>query len=105
MSPRALRAALAAALLAGGAGSAGAETHVVRIERMAFEPALQQVQAGDVIEWRNEDVVPHTATSAAAGFDVEVAPGSSARSTVPQAGSFEVLCRYHPAMRMQLVVK
>jgi plastocyanin len=105
MRPHALRSVLAAALLVGVAGNAGARTHVIRIHRMAFEPALAQVRAGDVVEWRNEDVVPHTATSVAAGFDVEVAPGRRAQTPVAQTGDFEVICRYHPSMHLRLVAK
>lgn len=84
------------------AGEARAETHVVVIDRMAFRPATLQARVGDVIEWRNEDAVPHTATAAEAGFDVMLAPGATARSDVGTSGHFDVLCRFHPEMRMRL---
>lgn len=87
------------------AGEAAAATHVVVIDRMAFEPADLALERGDVIEWRNEDAVPHTATSAPAGFDVVLAPDEVARSPIAANGTFEVTCRFHPGMRMRLEVR
>lgn len=84
------------------AGEVLAETHVVLIDRMAFRPATLQARAGDVIEWRNEDAVPHTATAQAAGFDLVLTPGAIGRSEVTASGHFDVLCRFHPEMRMRL---
>ena len=84
------------------AGETRAETHVVLIDRMAFRPATLRAHVGDVIEWRNEDAVPHTATASQAGFDVMLAPGATGRSDVEVEGRFDVLCRFHPDMRMRL---
>ena len=100
------RPALVPALLACAlcAGRVAAAPHVVAIERMAFVPATLAVRVGDVIEWRNEDVVPHTATAVSAGFDVFLAPQGTQRITIRQAGPFDVSCRFHPDMRMRLEV-
>jgi plastocyanin len=101
-------AAFAALAVAGAfacAANARAETHVVPIRRMAFELPPAEVQVGDTIEWINEDSVPHTASSADAGFDATLAPGESARSTLSKPGRFDVTCRYHPGMSGVLRVR
>ena len=100
-------AAFALLVLAGAclAGEAFAATHVVEIEGMAFVPATLDVQAGDVIEWRNEDVVPHTATSAPAGIDLVLAAGETGSTRIERSGEFDVICRFHPQMRLRLVAE
>jgi plastocyanin len=96
--------ALASAAVAPGVDAAPA-THVVKIARMAYGPLPKTIRAGDTIEWRNEDVVPHTATAESAGFDATVEPGKSATTIVKTRGRFEVHCSYHPAMTAVLVVE
>ena len=81
-----------------------AATHVVVVERMSFGAMPAHVVAGDTIEWRNVDPVPHTATSEAAGFDAALAPGATATTVVSRAGRHEVVCRYHPGMTATLIV-
>jgi hypothetical protein len=49
-------------LLAASCGR-DAQTYVVTIKAMAFDPAELTVHAGDTVVWRNEDFFPHTATS------------------------------------------
>ena len=87
------------------AAAADAETHVVTIHRMSYELPAKEIRVGDIIEWVNEDAVPHTATSDSAGFDATVAAGEAARTTLTRAGRFEVICRYHVGMRAVLVVR
>ena len=81
-----------------------AATHVVTIERMAFGPVPAELEPGDVIEWRNVDVVPHTATAQGGQFDVALAPGERASTGLSEAGLIEVYCIYHPGMRTVLTV-
>ena len=48
------------------------------MEGMRFHPDDLTVAPGETITWVNEDLVPHTATSKAAGFDSkEVEAGKS----------------------------
>jgi plastocyanin len=94
--------ALAAAI---PAGTALAATHVVVIERMSFGAMPADIVAGDTIEWRNADPVPHTATAKAAGFDVALAPGSSGSVVVAGPGRYDVVCTYHPGMTATLQVE
>jgi len=84
---------------------AHAATHVVTIAQMAFGAVPKAVRAGDTIEWRNADVVPHTATATDAGFDAQIEPGKSAKTVVKNRGRFEVRCSFHPTMRATLVVE
>lgn len=79
-------------------------THVVRISRSAFSPASLTVNAGDTIEWRNEDVVPHTATGKA--FDSgKLNAGQKWRFKARAKGSLPYICTYHPSMRGTITVK
>ena len=96
--------ALLVALLAVAAGSASAATHVVEIDRMAFGPMPEGVVPGDTIEWRNMDMVPHTATAPTVDLDLVLAPGQSGTSIAAGPGEVEVVCSYHPGMRARLVV-
>jgi plastocyanin len=82
------------------------KTHTVVMEAMVFRPAALTVTSGDTIVWVNKDIVEHTATSAAAGFDsTMIRPGKSWKHTVRNKGNFTVLCTYHPAMTGMLRVK
>lgn len=101
---RCLATGLLLAAVAGGVGAAGVSppkprTHTVTIEGMRFEPATVTVARGDTIVWVNKDVVAHTATSAAAGFDSKIIPpGKSWRHRPAKKGRFDYVCSYHPTM-------
>src|SRR5207237_808880 len=45
------------------AGPKGQQTHTVVIRELKFQPAVLTVKVGDKVEWKNDDIVPHTATS------------------------------------------
>ena len=81
-------------------------THTVTIEGMRFEPERLRVTGGDIVVWVNKDLVPHTATSAAAGFDSAlIEQGASWQLTTKAAGTFEYICSFHPAMKGTLEVQ
>jgi len=69
-------------------------------------PALT-VNAGDTVEWKNSDIVPHTATSTdSKTFDsgrIEV--GAKWEYVATKKGIFNYECTFHPNMQGQLVVK
>jgi plastocyanin len=76
------------------------------MEGMAFMPDVLTVAAGDTVVWINKDLVPHTATSSAAGFDSKnVAASKSWRYTVDRTGDFDYVCSFHPTMTAQLHVQ
>jgi plastocyanin len=79
--------------------------HTVTIDASRFEPQVLTVEVGDTVVWMNKDVVVHTATSRAGGFNSgDIAPGHSWSYTTRQAGEFPYICRIHPAMKATLRV-
>ncbi len=82
------------------------KTHTVTIEDMRFQPEVLTVASGDTIVWVNKDLVPHTATSQAGGFDSKaIEAGRSWRFTVSAKGDFAYVCTFHPAMTAMLHVQ
>jgi plastocyanin len=82
------------------------KTHTVVMEAMVFRPAALTVSSGDTIVWVNKDIVEHTATSAAAGFDSKmIRPGQSWKYTIRTRGDVAYVCTYHPTMTGTLRVK
>jgi plastocyanin len=84
---------------------AWADTHTVRIEGMQFVPATITAHAGDRIVWRNEDLVPHTATARGRFDSGAIAPGRSWEHEVPPPGRYDYVCTFHPGMKATLVVQ
>jgi plastocyanin len=82
------------------------KTHTVTMENMRFQPRDLTVTRGDTIVWVNKDLVPHTATSKAGGFDSQlIAAGKSWRFTVQKKGDFAYVCTFHPTMTAMLRVQ
>ena len=93
------------ALLAGiRTAGAAPKVHVVRMAKMVFGPAPTGVRVGDIIEWVNADVVQHTATARDGSFDVNLKPGSKARTVLKSPGVVAYYCRYHSGMTGRVVV-
>jgi plastocyanin len=85
-------------------GPGAAATVTIMIRNMKFEPATLEVRQGDVIEWKNDDLTPHTATTAQ--FDSgSIEPEKSWRYTVRKSGTFPYACTFHPDMKGTVVVK
>jgi plastocyanin len=85
---------------------AAPKTHTVTMEGMRFQPEALTVAVGDTIVWVNKDVVPHTVTSDAAGFDSkDIQGGQSWRYTARSKGDFPYVCTLHPSMKALLYVK
>ena len=83
-----------------------AKTHTVIMEGMAFSPEVITVAAGDTIIWINKDLVPHTATSSAAGFDSTIVEANKSwRYRAERTGDFDYLCSFHPTMTAKLLVR
>lgn len=84
------------------AGTAGVVPVV--IQNMKFNPATLEVKKGDVVEWKNEDITPHTAT--AATFDsTSIDPDKSWKHTFSDSGTFPYSCTFHPDMKAVVTVK
>ena len=82
------------------------KTHTVTIEGMRFLPEVLTVAPGDTVVWVNKDLVPHTATSTAGGFDSkDIQADKSWRYTIKTTGDFAYICTFHPTMKAMLRVK
>lgn len=82
------------------------KTYTVVIKGFAFQPERLEVAAGDTVIWKNEDIVPHTATTTKKGFDSKgLDPGQRWSYVTRRAGSFAYICSFHPTMKGELVVK
>ena len=107
--PRALLICTVLAALAGLTASEGAarpKTHTVTIHGMHFVPANMKVNLGDTVIWQNEDIVPHTATSARKSFDSgTIEPGKSWKYVFKKKGSYSYICVYHPTMKAELIAQ
>jgi plastocyanin len=87
-------------------GRAVPKTHTVTIEGMRFQPQTLTVSRGDTIVWVNKDVVPHTATSKAGGFDSKtIQVEGSWEYTAGTKGEFAYICAFHPVMKATLRVQ
>ena len=103
MTPRLLLLPVAALVLT--SVLAASATPEVKIENLKFAPASLTVQRGDTVTWRNNDVVPHTATAAGKFDSGSIAPGKSVSKKMEQAGEFDYVCSFHPGMKARLIVK
>lgn len=92
-----------------GVGSSvaqGTRTYTVTMDANRYEPDVLTVKVGDTVIWINHDLVDHTATSSAAGFDSgTINPGKSWKYTPKKAGEFPYICTLHPTMKATLIVK
>jgi len=87
------------------AGDTPAQTHTILIKDFAFVPDHLIVSAGDTVVWKNEDIVPHTAT-ARHGFDSKnLNTGQSWSFVARKKGNYPYTCTYHPTMRAELTVQ
>jgi plastocyanin len=76
----------------------------ISMRDMQFSPKTLRVKKGTVVEWNNDDLVPHTATSSS--FDSGVlGPGKSWQHTFTEAGQFQYTCTFHPMMTGIIIVK
>ena len=78
--------------------------HVI-IKNMKFEPPALEVKSGDVVEWKNEDITPHTATSARLFDSGSIDSDKSWRQTFTEPGDFPYSCTFHPEMKAVVIVK
>ena len=95
--------------LAGAWGSSTAQaapqTHTVVIDNMRFTPDTLTVRRGDRVVWRNNDLVPHTATAAKVFDSGSIAPGQSWSTVVRKTGTLPYVCSFHPGMKATLQVQ
>ena len=86
---------------------ANGEVKTVVINHFKYQPDTLAIHVGDTVEWKNIDIVPHTATAVdRKSFDSgPIATGSSWRFTFTRKGIYDYECTLHPNMKTQLVVQ
>jgi plastocyanin len=104
------------AVLAASAGMSGAaaervlaqtsEVTVVQKD-IAFVPERIEVKAGTTVVFVNDDRFGHNVYSETPGADFDIGrqpPGQRTPVVFRRAGNFEVRCRIHPKMRLEVAV-
>jgi plastocyanin len=91
-------------------GSASPKAVTVVIREFKFEPATVTVHAGDTVEWKNHDIVPHTATADGdaqkPAFDSgTIWIGTAQRWVARKKGTYSYTCALHPNMKGELIVQ
>ncbi|HJU91094.1 MAG TPA: cupredoxin family copper-binding protein [Gemmatimonadaceae bacterium] len=78
----------------------------VAIASFAFAPGNVTVSVGDTVVWRNDDIVPHTATASDSSWDSGIVqPKGTWRMVARARGEWKYICALHPSMRGTLVVR
>ena len=89
-------------------GKAQSRTVSVVIHGFRFDPETVTVNQGDLVEWKNDDIVPHTATEDVSkpSFDSgAIQTGSVWRYVARNKGTYNYTCTLHPNMEGKLIVQ
>jgi|SRR5215467_4568229 len=91
-------------------GSAPASVVTVVIREFKFVPETVIVRGGESVEWKNDDIVLHTATadgeSQRPAFDSgTIQTGAAWRYIAPKKGTYDYTCTLHPNMKGKLIVR
>jgi plastocyanin len=88
------------------AGAAAAKTHQIIGRGVAWDPRTLTVSRGDVVEWKNVDILPHNVRQDRRAFSSrDLPPGASFHWTARKRGAFPYKCTLHPEMTGTLVVR
>jgi plastocyanin len=84
-----------------------AASYTIEIKQLKYFPNVVTVHPGDTVQWKNSDIVPHTATTVDKGFDSgSIAVGGTWTLTVPaKTGDYFYKCTFHPNMKAKLIVQ
>ena len=89
----------------GGDTDGGATGDVTMVDN-AFQPAEVTAAAGDSLTIVNTGQAPHTFTVEGGEIDEELEPGAETEVTIDlEAGSYPVVCEFHPEMTGTLTVQ
>jgi plastocyanin len=79
---------------------------VVHLSDFSFKPASATVSVGDTVEFVNDDAFPHTVTASSGAFDSgNLDEHKSWSYTFKKAGTYALMCTYHPNMKGMLTVR
>ena len=91
--------ATVAILFSLAAATAGESRVVIEIREFEFVPERPTVSPGDVVVWKNLDIVPHTATSEDDSWDSSlIEAGGTWEMVVTEDMVMAYYCRFHPSM-------
>ena len=99
-------ACLLSASACGGSSSGGAScdspvaTQTVTVKDFAFDPVCVSAAAGTALTIANAGAVPHSYTVKDTGVNLTLDPGDSGTADLTgiAAGTYAVVCTYHPQM-------
>ncbi len=76
----------------------------VMISNNAYSPAKVVINAGQTVQWHNNDPVDHTVSSDYLGSN-KITPGQTYSFQFINPGDYKYTCEIHPNMRGEVVVK
>lgn len=77
--------------------------HVIAIEQFRYSSVSLDAALGDKITWKNNDIVPHTATAENGSWDTgELKYGETYSLIVVENMGLYYYCRFHPIMAATL---
>ncbi len=80
--------------------------NTVVIKNFSFSPATLTVKVGETVNWVNQDLSGHSATSDSTTFDTGVFDSGSTKSvTFDKSGTFTYHCTVHPNMKGTIIVE
>ena len=87
-------------------GFTDAESKTVSIEQCKFVPAVVRVEAGDAIQWQNNDDVAHMVAGVAGswGDSKQYTGGEPVSYTFTETGVYPYFCEMHPGMVGAVIV-
>ena len=90
----------------GGASGANGGSVTLKAADFAFQPTSLSASSGGTIRLTNSDDAKHNLTVEEAGIDEDVDAGSTTSVSLEgvEAGSYDFLCEFHPAMKGTLEV-
>jgi len=78
---------------------------VVTIKDFSFNPSSLSVPVGGSVTFKNLDTASHTASDSAGAWDSgNLDTGQSWTYTFTKAGTYKIICKYHPSMKGTIVV-
>ena len=78
----------------------------LKIDNFSFGPRELQVKAGSILQWTNNDDVPHTVTSAKNLFTSQALDtGQKYAHRFDEPGEYAYFCRLHPMMTGRVTVE
>lgn len=83
-----------------------AEEKEVMVENFTFKPKEVVISAGEKVIWIQKDRASHTVTANNGGFNSgRLIKGDEFTHTFSKKGSYDYVCKFHPAMRGKVIVK